>query len=152
LWRLRCYGAEDILATDPRTLAIAPWVYVDWWRVVDLSCEVLGDFAWTRSPDPALVAELVQFLREGELLDGWSDEWAVHERHGYHAVRSFTIDRLASRSSDWEDHNVVPALVGCAACADPSRETATRMLSMIKRPAVSYSAQPLVESTPSMLQ
>jgi len=128
LWRLRCYGAEDMLATDPRTFTIAPGVNVDWWRAVDLSFEVLSDLALTGAPDPALLDELAPFLRAGELLDGWSDEWAVYESCRYHAVRSFTLDRLATWLSDSTNEND-PSKRVCAVRADSLQETGPAMVS-----------------------
>ncbi|MCW2655140.1 MAG: hypothetical protein JWR32_6116 [Mycobacterium sp.] len=142
LWRLRCYGAEHVLVTDPRTLAIAPGVCVDWWRAGDLSAQVFSDWAWTAPPDPVLVAELVPLLQAGELLDGWSDGWAVRDRSRYQVVRSLALDWLARWSPDLANHNDASELVGCA---DTVREAAPKM-----SPAVSYSAQSAVKPTPSM--
>lgn len=129
LWRLRCYGVEDMLATDPRTFAIAPGVDVDWWRAVDLSFQVVSDLALTGTTDPVLLDELVPLLRAGELLDGWSDEWAVRESGRYHAVHSYTLDRLATWSSDSTIHRAASHLVDSAVGAAARPETAPTMLS-----------------------
>ena len=134
LWRLRCYGAEDMLATGRRTLAIAPGVDVDWWRVADLSSQVFSDFVCTGPPDPVLSAEFVAFLHAGELLDGWSDEWAVGDRGPYHAMRWLTLARLASRSPDTGDRSDASELVGYAVCADPLQELQETAAAMV--PAV----------------
>jgi DNA-binding SARP family transcriptional activator len=93
MWRLRPVGADPLLETDPQYIALAPDVTVDWHDAVDQIGRLLDD-GEPAGADPQFVAELLPLLRAGELLNGWSDPWAVTERQRYRAMRKAARDAL----------------------------------------------------------
>jgi DNA-binding SARP family transcriptional activator len=94
LWRLRPFGAEDILDVDAYTLGLAADVHVDWRHALDLCDRVLSGRA---APSHTVLRdELLPLLRAGALLDGWTDEWHVHERNRFHVIRLSTLGRLSA--------------------------------------------------------
>jgi DNA-binding SARP family transcriptional activator len=93
LWRLRPMGADALLAVTPQSIAIAPDVSVDWYESVDLIGQLLGHCE-PAEPDRDLTAELVPLLREGALLDGWTDDWNAYARDTYRELRLDALDTL----------------------------------------------------------
>jgi DNA-binding SARP family transcriptional activator len=92
LWRLRPMGAVALLTVTPQSIAIGPDVSVDWYQSVDLIGELLGH----STPRPAhdVAAELLPLLREGALLDGWTDDWNASARETYRELRLNALDAL----------------------------------------------------------
>lgn len=93
LWRLRPIGAEALLSVSPQSIAIAPGVSVDWYESVDLIGELLGH-SEPAQPDRDLAAELLPLLREGALLDGWTDDWNAYARDTYRELRLDALEIL----------------------------------------------------------
>ena len=93
LWRLRPMGASALLSVAPQSIALAPDVSVDWHNSVDLIGQLLGHSA-PADPDDDLAAELLPLLREGALLDGWTDDWNVYARETYRDLRLDALDVL----------------------------------------------------------
>ncbi|MFL6083562.1 MAG: transcriptional regulator [Mycobacterium sp.] len=93
MWRLRPVGADPLLEIDPQYIALAPGVWVDWHEAVDRIGRLLDD-GEPAGVDPQFVSELLPLLRAGELLDGWSEPWAVAERQRYRAMRKAARDTL----------------------------------------------------------
>jgi hypothetical protein len=75
-------------------IALAPNVSVDWHEAVD-QIGLLLDHDEPAAVDPQFVAELLPLLRAGELLDGWTEPWAIGERQRYRAMRKAARDTLA---------------------------------------------------------
>ena len=93
LWRLRPMGAEALLSVTPQSIAIAPGVSVDWYESVDLIGVLLGH-SEPAEPDRDLAAELVPLLRDGALLDGWTDDWNAYARDTYRELRLDALESL----------------------------------------------------------
>lgn len=93
LWRLRPMGAEALLSVTARSIAIAPDVSVDWYESVDLISELLGH-SEPAGPDRDVAAELLPLLREGALLDGWTEDWNAYARDTYRELRLDALDTL----------------------------------------------------------
>jgi DNA-binding SARP family transcriptional activator len=93
LWRLRPMGAVALLTVTPQSIAIGPDVSVDWYQSVDLIGELLGH-STPRVPDHDVAAELLPLLREGALLDGWTDNWNAYARETYRELRLNALDAL----------------------------------------------------------
>ena len=93
LWRLRPMGAAALLSVTQQSIAIAPDVSVDWYASVDLISELLGH-AESPDSDRDLAAELLPLLREGALLDGWTDDWNAYARETYRELRLDALDTL----------------------------------------------------------
>jgi DNA-binding SARP family transcriptional activator len=93
LWRLRPMGADALLSITPQSVAIAPDVSVDWYESVDLIGELLGH-AQPSGQDRDVAAELLPLLREGALLDGWTDDWNAYARDTYRELRLDALDTL----------------------------------------------------------
>jgi DNA-binding SARP family transcriptional activator len=98
MWRLRPVGADPLLNVDPQYIELAPGVSVDWHDAVDQIGHLLDDGKRSRVVDPQFVADLLPLLRAGELLDGWSEPWAVSERQRYRAMRKAAHDELSGGS------------------------------------------------------
>jgi DNA-binding SARP family transcriptional activator len=91
MWRLRPVGADPLLDVDPQYIALATGVAVDWHHAVDqIECLLNHD----GPVDPQFVSELLPLLRAGELLDGWTEQWATPERQRYRAMRKSARDTL----------------------------------------------------------
>ena len=99
LWRLRPMGAETLLAVTPQSIAIAPDVSVDWYESVDLIGQLLGH-SEPAEPDRDLTGELLPLLRQGALLDGWTDYWSAHARDTYRELRLDAIDFLMGECAE----------------------------------------------------
>jgi DNA-binding SARP family transcriptional activator len=95
MWRLRPAGADPLLEVDPQYLALASGVSVDWFDAVDQIGQLLDH---DEPVDPQFVSGLLQLLRAGELLDGWSEPWATAERQRYRAMRKEARDTLGRGS------------------------------------------------------
>jgi DNA-binding SARP family transcriptional activator len=95
MWRLRPAGADPLLEVDPQYLALAPGVSVDFYDAVDQIGQLLDH---DEPVDPQFVSGLLQLLRAGELLDGWSEPWATAERQRYRAMRKEARDTLGRGS------------------------------------------------------
>lgn len=93
LWRLRPMGAEALLSVTAQSVAIAPDVSIDWYESVDLISELLGH-SEPAGPDRDVAAELLPLLREGALLDGWTDDWNAFARDTYRELRLDALDTL----------------------------------------------------------
>jgi DNA-binding SARP family transcriptional activator len=93
LWRLRPMGADALLAVTPQSIAIGPNVSVDWYDAVDLIGALLGH-SEPPEPDQDLTAELLPLLREGALLDGWTEDWNTYARDTYRELRLDALDAL----------------------------------------------------------
>jgi DNA-binding SARP family transcriptional activator len=93
LWRLRPIGAAGLLSVTPQSIALAPDVSVDWYESVDLISELLGH-SKPSAPDHDVAAELLPLLREGALLDGWTDDWNLYARETYRELRLNALDML----------------------------------------------------------
>ena len=93
LWRLRPMGADGLVAVTPQSIAIGPDVSVDWYEAVDLIGALLGH-SEPPEPDQDLTAELLPLLREGALLDGWTDDWNTYARETYRELRLDALDAL----------------------------------------------------------
>lgn len=93
LWRLRPMGAGALLAVAPQSIALAPDVSVDWHDSVELIGQLLGH-SEPADPDDDLAAELLPLLREGALLDGWTDDWNAYARETYRELRLDALDVL----------------------------------------------------------
>jgi DNA-binding SARP family transcriptional activator len=91
MWRLRPIGADPLLEVDPQYIVLAPGVSVDWHDAVDQIERLLGH---DEPVDTQFVAGLLPLLRAGELLDGWSEQWATAERQRYRALRKAARDTL----------------------------------------------------------
>ena len=92
LWRLRPMGADALLTVTPQSIAISPDVPVDWYDSVDLIGQLLGHSE--PEPDRDLASELLPLLREGALLDGWTDDWNAYARDTYRELRLDALDEL----------------------------------------------------------
>ena len=92
LWRLRPMGADALLTVTPQSIAISPDVSVDWYDSVDLIGQLLGHSE--PEPDRDLASELLPLLREGALLDGWTDDWNAYARDAYRELRLDALDEL----------------------------------------------------------
>ena len=55
---------------------------------------------------PQLVADLIPLLRAGELLDGWSERWAVLERDRYRDMRMAARDVLGRGTEKGQEKQV----------------------------------------------
>jgi len=95
MWRLRPAGADPLLEVDPQYLPLAPGVSVDFYDAVDQIGQLLDH---DEPVDPQFVSGLLQLLRAGELLDGWSEPWATAERQRYRAMRKEARDTLGRGS------------------------------------------------------
>jgi DNA-binding SARP family transcriptional activator len=93
LWRLRPIGAAALLSVAPQSIALALDVSVDWYDSVDLIGALLGHTE-SDEPDDDVAAELLPLLREGALLDGWSDDWNAYARDTYRDLRLDALDVL----------------------------------------------------------
>ncbi len=93
LWRLRPMGAGALLSVAPQSIALAPDVSVDWHDSVELIGQFLGH-SEPADPDDDLAAELLPLLREGALLDGWTDDWNAYARETYRDLRLDALDVL----------------------------------------------------------
>lgn len=102
MWRLRPAGAEDLLSVDPQYIALAPEVSVDWYEATALIENLLdGDIG------PQLVADVLPFLRAGDVLDRWTERWLTAERDRYHAMRVNAFEALG-HSPDKPHHKCAP--------------------------------------------
>lgn len=126
LWRLRPFGAEDLLDVDAHSVGLGRTVDVDYRRVLAYSERVLG-----RSGAADLTAEafddLLGLLRSGELLDGWTEEWNDYERDRYHLVRLSMLDRLADWLSETGSYIDALEVARWTIGVDPLRESAHRI-------------------------
>ena len=93
LWRLRPMGAGPLLSVTPQSIAIAPDVAVDWYESVDLIGQLLGHCGPAR-PHRDVATSLRPLLREGTLLDGWTDDWNAYARETYRQLRLDALDTL----------------------------------------------------------
>lgn len=93
LWRLRPMGAAAVLSVAPQSIALAPDVSVDWHDSVDLIGLLLGR-SESADPDDDVAAELLPLLRQGALLDGWTDDWNAYARETYRDLRLDALDAL----------------------------------------------------------
>jgi hypothetical protein len=105
MWRLRPVGADSMLVVDPQYVALADHVSVDWHDAVDF-IERLLDHGEPAGADPQLVADLIPLLRAGELLDGWSERWAVLERDRYRDMRMAARDVLGRGTEKGQEKQV----------------------------------------------
>jgi DNA-binding SARP family transcriptional activator len=94
MWRLRPLGAEPLLAIDPQYIALGSGVSVDWHEAVD-QLGLLLNHDDPAAVDPQFISELLPSLRSGELLDGWTEQWATAERQRYRALRREARDALS---------------------------------------------------------
>lgn len=96
LWRLRPMGAAALVSLTPQSVALAPDVSVDWYDAVDLIGQLLGHTETDESDDGAadIATELLPLLREGALLDGWTDDWNAYARDTYRDLRLDALDAL----------------------------------------------------------
>jgi two-component SAPR family response regulator len=92
MWRLRPVGADPLLEIDPQYIVLAPDVSVDWHDAVDQIGRLIDD---NDPVDPQFITDLLPLLRAGELLDGWTEQWATAERQRYRAMRKTARDTLA---------------------------------------------------------
>ena len=60
---------------------------------VDLIGELLGHCE-PAEPDRDLAAELLPLLRDGALLDGWTDDWNAYARDSYRELRLDALEVL----------------------------------------------------------
>jgi DNA-binding SARP family transcriptional activator len=93
LWRLRPMGAGALLSVAPQSIALAADVSVDWHDSVELIGQLLGH-GEPADPDDDLAAELLPLLREGALLEGWTDDWNAYARETYRDLRLDALDVL----------------------------------------------------------
>ncbi len=93
LWRLRPMGAAALLSVTPQSIVLGPDVVVDWFGAVDLIGELLGHREPTR-PDRDIATELLPLLRNGALLEGWTDDWTACARDTYRDLRLDALDVL----------------------------------------------------------
>ena len=91
LWRLRPVGAEPLLVLERQHIMLAPEVLVDWYEAENRSARLpaVGDRA-----DRAALRRL---LRNGELLDGWTDRWCAQERERYRVRRLAALSLVDRR-------------------------------------------------------
>lgn len=126
LWRLRPFGAEDLLDVDAHSVGLSNRVALDHRTVLEHGERVLG-----RSGPAALTAdaldELLVLLRSGELLDGWTEDWSDYERDRYHLLRLSMLDRLADWLSETGSYVDALEVAGWTIGVDPLRETAHRI-------------------------
>ena len=94
MWRLRPLGADPMLEIDPQYITLGSGVAVDWHEAVD-QIGLLLDHDDPAAVGPQFVSELLPLLRAGELLDGWTEQWATAERQRYRAMRKAARDALS---------------------------------------------------------
>jgi len=97
MWRLRPLGADPLLEIDPQYITLGSGVAVDWHEAVD-QIGLLLDHDDSAAVGPQFVSELLPLLRAGELLDGWTEQWATAERQRYRAMRKAARDALSHGS------------------------------------------------------
>jgi DNA-binding SARP family transcriptional activator len=114
----------ELLVEAEGTLRLADWIEVDLARALALLRE------WERDPFGLrldALGELVDALGR-ELLPGWSDPWAVHERERYHHVRLHALESACSRLTALGRHELAIKAGIAVVRAEPLREEARRAL------------------------
>lgn len=126
LWRLRPFGAENLLDVDAYSVGLGDDVDLDYRKVLVHGEDVLGR-SGPGALTPDSVDELLALLRCGELLDGWTEEWNDYERNRYHLLRLSMLDRLADWLSETGSYVDALEVAGWTIGVDPLRESAHRI-------------------------
>jgi DNA-binding SARP family transcriptional activator len=114
----------DLIDTQGGRPRLADWIEVDLARALVL---LRG---WQHDPfqvDSASLTELVELLSQ-DLLPGWGDAWARHERDRLHQVQLHALESLCTRLTALGQHELAIRAGGYVVAAEPLREEARRAL------------------------
>lgn len=120
LWHIS-HELPGVLADTDGLLSISPQVDVDLWN---LRTSVKDLSAGTLPPS----ADLVEQLKDAELLPGWYEDWVLFEQEHVQRLRLSALDRLASELLDRGDLELAAAAATSAVGIEPLRESSHRLL------------------------
>jgi DNA-binding SARP family transcriptional activator len=108
---------------DP--LALAPSVVVDV-HLVRRRAEALET---NHGPQDELErVEMLETLRNAELLSGWYEDWITAEQERWQQLRVKALERLAAQFLAHGETGLAVEAAACAIATDPLRESAERLL------------------------
>jgi DNA-binding SARP family transcriptional activator len=114
-------AAPNLLDVDGTTLALRPWVSVDFVDLIDCAERVVHHHSCD--------AERAQYLLgTGELLPGWYDDWVMFERERLHHLRIRALEVLAVHELDDGNADLALAAAHGAVSLEPLRESARRLM------------------------
>jgi DNA-binding SARP family transcriptional activator len=121
LWRLH-RSESEVVVTEADRVALAPDVWVDYGRLVDLAHDLID-----RS-DIDNLNHVTELINAGDLLPDWDDEWVVADRERLRLLRLEALERAATQLLRRGLHGYALRAALGASRSEPLRESARRLL------------------------
>jgi DNA-binding SARP family transcriptional activator len=122
LWRLHRAAGHVVVVASGRWLALAPFVGVDFRRLIAVEHKVLD-----RS-SPVSPRDVEELCRSGDLLPDWYEDWIDAERERFRQLRLHALEQLCERLTAEGRFSEALETGLAAVSAGPLRETAHRAM------------------------
>jgi len=121
LWRLH-RSESAVVVTEADRVALAPDVWVDYGRLVELAHHLID-----RS-DIDNLNDVTELIDAGDLLPDWDDDWVVADRERLRLLRLEALERAAIQLLRRGQHGYALRAALGASRSEPLRESARRLL------------------------
>ena len=121
LWRMH-RSELTMVVTEGDRVALAPEVWVDYGRLVDLAHDLID-----RSDIDSL-DHVTELIDAGDLLPDWDDDWVVADRERLRLLRLEALERAAIQLLRRGQHGYALRAALGASRSEPLRESARRLL------------------------
>ena len=121
LWRMH-RSESTMVVTEGDRVALAPEVWVDYGRLVDLAHDLID-----RSDIDSL-DHVTELIDAGDLLPDWDDDWVVADRERLRLLRLEALERAAIQLLRRGQHGYALRAALGASRSEPLRESARRLL------------------------